>query len=137
MERLTCNPRDLAPHARRIEKPWGWELLWAETESYCGKLLYIRAGHRISLQYHDEKLETQCLLTGRALLVIEDAAGVLREIEMERDVGYTIHPFQRHRLIALDDIEVVEVSTCETGTTYRLDDDYGRPDETEELRARR
>jgi quercetin dioxygenase-like cupin family protein len=123
------------PHVRRVEKPWGWEILWAEeAPHYVGKLLHVDAGKRLSLQYHDEKLETQCLLSGRVLLVVEDAEGALQEIEMERGEGYTIHPFQRHRLVAITDAEVVEVSTPETGTTFRLDDDYARPHETEELR---
>ncbi len=71
------------------------------------------------------------------MLVLEDETGTLREIEMESGKGYTIRPFQRHRLIAITDAEIAEVSTRETGTTFRVEDDYGRPHETEELRARR
>jgi mannose-6-phosphate isomerase len=137
MQLDTHDQRNLVPQQRRIEKPWGWEILWAETDHYCGKLLHIHAGKRLSLQYHDEKLETQCLLSGRAVLVLEDETGTLREIEMESGKGYTIRPFQRHRLIAITDAEIAEVSTRETGTTFRVEDDYGRPHETEELRARR
>lgn len=127
---------DLRPHQRRVEKPWGWEILWAETPQYCAKILYIHAGKRLSLQYHDAKLETQCLIRGRALLILEDEQGVLREIEMEPGKGYTIRPFQKHRLVALEDAEIVEASTPEVGTTYRLEDDYARPHETEEIRRR-
>lgn len=126
----------ILPHQRRVEKPWGWEIVWAEeAPHYVGKLLHIEAGKRLSLQYHDEKLETQCLLSGRALLVVEGRAGRLNEIEMRPGEGYTIQPFQRHRLVAITDAEIAEVSTPETGTTYRLADDYNRPDETEALRA--
>ncbi len=136
MQHSAPTDRDPQPHQQRVEKPWGWEILWAETPHYCGKILHINAGQRLSLQYHDQKIETQCLLSGRALLVIEDAAGTLREIEMEPGKGYTIHPFQRHRLVGIDDAEILEVSTPETGTTFRVEDDFARPDETEELRRR-
>jgi mannose-6-phosphate isomerase len=135
-KRVAETMREVQPHQRRVDKPWGWEILWAETPHYCGKILHIAAGKRISLQYHDEKIETQCLLNGRALLLIEDADHALREIEMEPGKGYTIHPFQRHRLIGITDADVLEVSTPETGTTVRLEDDYARPDETEEVRRR-
>jgi mannose-6-phosphate isomerase len=126
---------ELAPFSRRIAKPWGWEIVWAESDAYTGKLLHVLAGRRLSLQYHDEKTETQCLLSGRAILVAEDASGILREVAMEPGKGYTIHPFQIHRLIAIDDSEVMEVSTAETGTTVRLEDDYCRSDETQSVRA--
>lgn len=136
VQQLAFTDRDLRPHQQRVDKPWGWEILWAETPFYCGKILHIDAGKRLSLQYHDEKVETQCLLSGRALLVVEDAGGELREIEMEPGKGYTIHPFQRHRLIGIEDAEVLEVSTPETGTTFRVEDDFARPHETEEIRRR-
>lgn len=126
----------IAPFQRRIEKPWGWEIVWAQTPMYCGKLLHIHAGKRLSLQYHDEKVESQYLVSGRALLTIEGPDGALHEIEMEPGMGYTIQPFQRHRLTGITDADIVEVSTPETGTTYRLQDDYARPHETEEVRRR-
>jgi len=124
------------PHTwRRVEKPWGWEILWAEERPhYVGKVLHIKSGKRLSLQYHDEKLETQSVLSGRAVLLVENDEGCMEEFEMQPGVGYTIRPFRRHRLVAITDAEVLEVSTPETGTTYREADDYGRPDETEELR---
>jgi mannose-6-phosphate isomerase len=117
------------PQQRYVEKPWGWEIVWAETEAYVGKLLHVRAGERLSLQYHDRKLETQSLLCGRAILVLEEARGMLREIAMEPGKGYTILPYQRHRLVGLTDADVVEVSTPEIGTTFRIEDDYARSDE--------
>ena len=136
MQLSTPAQRDLRAYQTRVEKPWGWEILWAQTPHYCGKILHINAGKRTSLQYHDQKLETQCLLSGRALLVVEDAEDTLHEVEMEPGKGYTIQPYQRHRLVALEDAEIAEVSTPETGTTFRLEDDYARPDETDELRRR-
>jgi mannose-6-phosphate isomerase-like protein (cupin superfamily) len=125
----------LAPQALRVEKPWGHEVVWAQTDAYAGKLIHIKAGRRLSLQYHKEKTETQCLLSGRATLVIDGPDGMMHEVEMEPGKGYTIHPDQRHRLIALEDCVVVEVSTPEKGKTVRLQDDYARPDETDELRG--
>lgn len=126
---------DLEPQARRIDKPWGWEIIWADEGAYTGKVIHVNAAKRLSLQYHDEKVETQCLVSGRALLILEDQTGELREIEMERGKGYTIHPFQIHRIVAIEDADIYEVSTAETGITVRLSDDYLRPDETAELRA--
>ena len=121
--------------AERVEKPWGHELHWARTEYYCGKVLFIRAGCRLSLQYHDEKVESQMLLHGQALLELEDPDGSLTAIEMEQGLGYTIRPFQRHRLVAVEDSSILEVSTPECGTTVRIEDDYGRGDETERSRS--
>jgi mannose-6-phosphate isomerase len=120
---------------RRVEKPWGWESIWAENEAYTGKLIHVQAGKRLSLQYHDDKLETQCLLSGRAILVLEDSSGELHEIEMRVGQGYNVCPYQTHRLIALEDCDVVEVSTPERGTTVRIEDDFRRLDETEAVRA--
>src|SRR5687768_13235765 len=91
------------PEGRRVEKPWGWEIIWAELPEYVGKILHVNAGKRLSLQYHDQKLETQCLIGGRAILSIGPEAGELQEIEMEPLRGYTVRPFQVHRITALDD----------------------------------
>jgi mannose-6-phosphate isomerase-like protein (cupin superfamily) len=125
----------LLPSAIRVDKPWGYEVLWADSASYTGKLIHIYGGKRLSLQYHDQKTETQCLLTGRATLLIDGPDGQMRELEMEAGKGYTLRPYQRHRIIALEDCMIVEVSTPEKGKTVRLQDDYARPDETDELRA--
>jgi hypothetical protein len=123
------------PFVLRVEKPWGFELIFTPPEQpYCGKLLYVTAGRRLSLQIHDQKRETVMLLYGRGVLLCDEAGGELVEIFMEPLKGYTILPGQRHRLIALETCAFVESSTPETGTTYRLDDDTGRPDETEERR---
>ena len=136
MQLSTPAQRDLRAFQTRVDKPWGWEIVWAHTPHYCGKILHINAGKRTSLQYHDQKLETLCLLSGRALLIVEDTEGTLCEIEMEPGKGYTIQPNQRHRLVAIEDAEIAEASTPETGTTLRLEDDYARTDENEELRRR-
>jgi mannose-6-phosphate isomerase-like protein (cupin superfamily) len=128
----------LAPNARRIEKPWGYEILLSPTEApYAAKLIHVRAGTRLSLQVHDTKVETQTLLAGRGFLVLEGPDGELRDVWLEPGVGYHIAVGQRHRLCAApdEDVTVFEASSPELGVTYRFDDDYARPHETEEVRA--
>ena len=125
------------PFALTVSKPWGHELIFTPPEkSYCGKILHVAAGKRISLQFHDAKEETIMLLRGRAILLCDNARGELEEILMEPGKGYSNVPGQRHRLIAIDDCDFVESSMCETGTTYRIEDDTGRSHETETVRAR-
>src|SRR5919197_1752831 len=127
----------LEPLARRIEKPWGYEVLLSPADApYTAKLIHVRAGKRLSLQLHDTKVETQTLVAGRGILVLEGADGELHNIEMQPGVGYHVAVGQRHRLCAAaeQDATVFEASTPEIGVTLRLEDDYARPDETEELR---
>lgn len=120
---------------KRVEKPWGFELHWVpEGMPYMGKLLHINAGKRISLQIHDQKLESWFLMSGKALLLIENSRGEMEKIYLKSGVGYTVQTGQRHRLCGETDIEVLEVSTPEIGNTYRLEDDYSRPTETEKIR---
>lgn len=124
------------PFVKRIEKPWGYEILFTEEHlPYTGKILHINAGQRISLQLHDEKQETQFLVSGRCLRIADNPRGELTETEMEPHKGYTVMKGQRHRLKGITDCDIFEVSTPELGVTYRLEDDYKRPDETEAMRA--
>jgi mannose-6-phosphate isomerase-like protein (cupin superfamily) len=124
-------------YVRRIDKPWGWELHWTpEDLPYMGKVIHINAGARLSLQLHDEKRESWMVMSGRAKVAWEDGAGTLIETELQPGVGYTCALGQRHRLIGITDCDVVEVSTPELGTTWRLQDDYSRPHETTEQRAK-
>jgi mannose-6-phosphate isomerase len=124
------------PYSRRIEKPWGWELHWTPDETpYVGKILHINAGSRLSLQQHDEKRESWTLLAGRAAVIWEDKNGTLVQTELEMGQGYTCALGQIHRLVGLTDCDVIEVSTPELGTTWRLEDDFQRPHETPEQRA--
>lgn len=123
------------PFAKRVEKPWGYELIFTPEElPYTGKIMHLTAGTRQSLQIHDQKQETYYLGSGRAGVIIENEKGEMEEIEFEVGKGYTTMVGQKHRIYAITDCDVWEVSTKETGTTYRLEDDYHRPDETEELR---
>jgi mannose-6-phosphate isomerase len=128
---------DLTPHERRIEKPWGWEVHWTPAHlPYMGKLLHICEGARLSLQVHDAKSESWFLVSGRCKVIWEDRAGKLIETEMRPGEGYTCSLGQKHRLIGITDCEVIEVSTPEQGTTWRLEDDFSRPHETPEQRSR-
>ena len=123
--------------AKRIEKPWGHEILFTREDlPYAGKILHVMAGRQLSLQLHDQKLETQFLMQGRCMRIADDEHGNLVEMEMEPHRGYTIVPGQRHRLRGITDCDIFEVSTPEIGVTHRLEDDYRRPDETEEMRHR-
>jgi len=121
----------------RIEKPWGWELLLtnpSEDLGYVSKILHVNEGGELSLQAHDEKIETQVLISGRCIRVAGDENGNLIEIEMLPCVGYTNRLGQRHTLKGITDCEVFESSLPETGTTWRLSDKYGRGHETEDIR---
>lgn len=123
------------PYIKRVEKPWGYELHFVpEGMPYMGKLMHINAGKRLSLQIHDKKQETYWLASGECNLIIENPQGELATIKLEKGKGYTTVPGQRHRHQAVTDCDVIEVSTPELGTTYRLEDDFARPDETEEQR---
>ncbi len=125
------------PFARRIPKPWGWELHWTPGElPYMGKILHVLSGARLSLQVHDAKRESWLLIDGRAKVVWEDCDGALVETELRAHEGYTCALGQKHRLVGITDCDIIEVSTPETGTTWRLEDDYARPHETEEQRAK-
>lgn len=127
------------PYVRRIEKPWGWEIHWVpDDRPYMGKILHLKKGAKLSLQKHDQKLETWYLMSGKAKIIWEEEEnGKLIETEMEVGRGYSCEVGQRHRLAGITDCDVVEVSTPEIGTTYRLEDDYNRTDETPEEREKR
>lgn len=124
-------------YVKRIDKPWGYELHWVpETAPYMGKLLHINAGARLSLQIHDEKQESWFLYKGTAAVIWENNQGELVETELQPGVGYSTQIGQKHRLKGLTNCDILEVSTPEKGTTWRLEDDYARPDETPEQRAK-
>ena len=123
---------------RRIEKPWGHDILLVDPSlPYAAKLLFVASGHRLSLQRHDLKTETLTLLSGAATLVLESASGALCERPMAPNVGYTIMAGRIHRISAVTDTVVMEASTPEAGITERLDDDYARSDEDDADRERR
>ncbi len=126
------------PYQKKIEKPWGWEIHWTRSDlPYMGKILHVNANKRLSLQLHDKKQETWYMMNGRAKVVWDNEKGELIETELEYGKGYTCCVGQRHRLVGITDCDVIEISTPEIGITYRLEDDYRRPNETEELRKKR
>jgi len=125
-----------ASYIKRIEKPWGYELHWIpEDAPYMGKVIHIHAGARLSLQVHDEKQESWLLMNGRCAAIWENNQGELEETELQPGVGYTTQIGQRHRLKGITDCDIIEVSTPEKGTTWRLEDDYARSHQTPEGRA--
>lgn len=122
----------------RVEKPWGYELHWAKTDRYVGKLIHVNAGHALSLQYHNQKDETIFLWAGRMLFEIaegqegkagggEGAAGVqLTKREMQPGEAVHVTPKTVHRMTAITDCDIFEVSTPELQDVVRLEDRYGR-----------
>jgi mannose-6-phosphate isomerase len=111
---------------RRIDKPWGYELIWAHTSRYVGKVLHIEAGQALSLQYHDRKDETFYVASGSIELVVEED-GVLRTRELRVGESYHVVPPTRHRMVAgAAGCELIEVSTPELDDVVRLEDRYGR-----------
>ena len=111
---------------RRIEKPWGWELLWAETEAYVGKLIFVRAGEALSLQYHERKDESWLVQEGRARLELGKSGDALGTVEITAGDAFRYRPGTVHRVTAIEDTLVLEVSTPETDDVVRLEDRYGR-----------
>jgi len=132
-----CESFSNEPYIRRVEKPWGYELHWVpDGFPYMGKLLHIKQDARLSLQVHDQKRESWFLVNGRAKVVWDNREGELIETELQKGMGYTCCLGQRHRLVGITDCDIIESSTPEIGNTLRLQDDYKRPDETEDLRNR-
>jgi mannose-6-phosphate isomerase-like protein (cupin superfamily) len=123
-------------YIKRVEKPWGYELHWTpDNLPYMGKILHIDAGKRLSLQAHDSKQESWMILRGNAKVIWDNDAGELIETVLEEGRGFTCLIGQRHRLVGITDSDILEVSTPEKGTTWRLEDDFDRPDETEQQRT--
>ena len=110
---------------RRVEKPWGYELHWARTDRYVGKILHINAGHALSLQYHNLKDETIYVHSGKLLYEIEEQ-GKLKQIEMKPGDSIHVTPRTVHRMTAIEDTDVLEASTPELDDVVRLEDRYGR-----------
>ncbi len=113
-------------HPRRVDKPWGYELIWAETGRYVGKILHVRAGEILSLQYHEEKDETLFLLEGEVRMWVGDDVEGLREVDLGRGESYHIAPGTLHRMEAVQDADILEASTPELEDVVRLEDRYGR-----------
>lgn len=116
-----------------VPKPWGHELIWGRTDKYVGKILHVRAGETLSLQYHEMKDETLYVIRGRVRLALR--AGDAEEIViMQVGDAHHIPPRLIHRIEALEDADIVEVSTPELDDVVRLEDRYGRVGTKEETR---
>ena len=110
---------------RRVSKPWGYELIFAETERYAGKILHLEPGHLLSLQYHERKDETVYVLSGEVYLSVE-VDGEMQEKKLGAGEAYRIAPGTRHRMRAEKAVDLVEVSSPELSDVVRLEDAYGR-----------
>src|ERR671936_515290 len=112
---------------RRVEKPWGWELIWALTDDYAGKILFVRAGQSLSLQFHREKDESWYVLEGRAELQLGEAGrAVLTSEVVGTGAAFRFRPGTVHRVRAVEDTTILEVSTPQLDDIVRLEDEYGR-----------
>jgi mannose-6-phosphate isomerase len=131
MSEMSPNLLDLdrfAVQVRRIEKPWGYELVFAATERYCGKVIFVRAGEQLSLQFHREKDETIYVHSGRAEFEIGDPGGTLDAEVVAPGRAFHLAAGTVHRIRAIEDTVLLEVSTPETEDVVRLEDRYGRAD---------
>jgi mannose-6-phosphate isomerase len=112
---------------RRVEKPWGWELIWAEAEAYVGKILFVRAGQSLSLQFHNVKDESWYVQEGKAELELGDVGQAILNTEV---IGpgacFRFRAGTVHRVTAVEDTTIVEVSTPHLDDVVRLEDRYGR-----------
>lgn len=115
-----------------VEKPWGWERwieLWEDPKTgrgYCLKLIFLKASNRSSLQYHERKVETQYIVSGRAEVLLEDEKGSVKKMILAAGEFFTVIPGRKHQVTALTDLTLLEVSTPEVGDVVRIKDDYGR-----------
>jgi len=112
---------------RRVEKPWGWELIWAEADAYVGKVLFVKAGHSLSLQFHRVKDESWYVESGRAKLELGDSGDAVLNAEViGPGASFRFRPGTVHRVSALEDTTILEVSTPHLDDVVRLEDAYGR-----------
>jgi len=112
---------------KRVEKPWGHELIWALSETYCGKVLFVKAGAALSLQFHNEKDESWLVQSGRARLELGDVGQkLLNEEVIGAGAAFRYRPGTVHRVTAIEDTTILEVSTPHLDDVVRLEDLYGR-----------
>jgi mannose-6-phosphate isomerase-like protein (cupin superfamily) len=115
--------------ARRVEKPWGYELIWADTDLYVGKILHVNAGEALSVQMHRVKDETLHLLNGRIRLRAGASIEALVDVELGSGESFRISPGTIHMIEALTDADVLEASTPHLDDVVRFQDRYGRAPE--------
>jgi mannose-6-phosphate isomerase len=117
---------DVGEPARRVEKPWGHELIWAHTDHYAAKVIVVEAGRRLSLQLHERKDESIYVIAGRLRLHLERADGTMGSVDLGPGGHARVPVGRRHRFEALERVELIEVSTPELDDVVRLEDDFGR-----------
>jgi mannose-6-phosphate isomerase len=120
---MDIKPEDLPV---RVEKPWGYEIWYAWTDQYVGKIIHVNKGHKLSLQYHNEKDETSYLLKGRMLLTKGPTPNNLSITEISEGHQWRNRPLEIHTIEAVEDSDVLEVSTPHLEDVVRLQDHYGR-----------
>lgn len=126
------NKFQIKSFTKKVEKPWGYEIIITpENSKIVGKIHFIRAGKRSSLQYHTQKNEVLSSLSGKVVIWLEDDKGKIIKKVMAKKRGYFIVSGQKHRFEAKQNSFIMEVSDQETGETIRVDDDYQRKNETE------
>ena len=111
---------------RTVEKPWGHELIWALTDRYCGKILFVKGGESLSLQYHRKRDESWYVIEGRAVLEFGSVDGPRETVEIGPGDAFRFVPQTVHRVSAIADTRIFEVSTPELDDLVRLEDRYGR-----------
>ncbi len=111
---------------RRVEKPWGYELIWAETDLYVGKVLHVNAGEALSVQMHRVKDETLHLLTGEIRLEVGSDPEHLADVQLAAGESFRVRPGTIHRIVAITDADVLEASTPHLEDVVRFQDRYGR-----------
>lgn len=110
----------------RVDKPWGYELRWAVTDRYLGKLIHVNRGQALSLQYHVRKDEAIFVASGLLDLILESAEGELKTFRLTPGMSARVVPGRRHRFIAIEDTDLIEASSPEIDDVVRLEDRYGR-----------
>jgi mannose-6-phosphate isomerase-like protein (cupin superfamily) len=123
---MAADPADLHQPVRRVDKPWGYEIWFAVTERYAGKIIHIGAGHELSLQYHRRKDESIYVVSGAMELELENEAGEVQTHQLRPGDCQRILVGRRHRMRALVDTDICEVSTPDLDDVVRLEDRYGR-----------
>jgi mannose-6-phosphate isomerase-like protein (cupin superfamily) len=111
---------------RRVEKPWGHELIWAETELYVGKILHVQAGEALSIQMHEQKDETLHLLKGEMILLAGPSPDALERVPFVEGDSFRVRPHTVHMIEAVTDVDVLEASTAHLDDVVRFSDRYGR-----------
>ncbi|MBV9879279.1 MAG: cupin domain-containing protein [Gemmatirosa sp.] len=111
---------------RVVPKPWGHETIWGHTDRYCGKILHIKAGHSLSVQYHERKDETVYLLSGEMRYWVGESADALHDVRLRSGEAFRITPGTVHYMEAVTDCDVLEASTPELDDVVRIKDRYGR-----------